>query len=131
MRKNIAIINIGKLKAHERINKEKVSLVLKSLKKSGVIRNPIIADRRTLVILDGHHRLAALKKLKINNAPVKLVDYFSSNIKVYLRRKEILMNVIKYAVVNMGLSKKQLPEKSTRHVFKDNGFINLKTKNLA
>jgi len=77
--KNIAI---GLLKPHEEI----CLLRLKSLRvgdqKSGCVKNPIIADKNTLVILDGHHRWNSLLSLGAAFCPCCLVDYQSGEIGV-------------------------------------------------
>ncbi len=52
------------------------------IKSSGMLKHPIIADVNTLVVLDGMHRVAALKKIKCRYVPTCLVDYDSPKVKV-------------------------------------------------
>lgn len=77
---------------------------------------PVLADKKTFVLLDGHHRLLALKELGIRRIPALLVDYRGRDIKVKPRRKKIPVN--KKAVISNALSNKLFPPKTTKHVMK-------------
>ncbi len=48
-----------------------------------VLRHPMIVDSRTLVVLDGMHRVAALRELGCRLAPVCLVDYQNPAIELH------------------------------------------------
>ncbi|MGQ9788298.1 MAG: ParB N-terminal domain-containing protein [Candidatus Hadarchaeaceae archaeon] len=52
------------------------------IKQNAEVRNPVVADLNTSVVLDGMHRVAALKKLGCRYLPACLVDYRSPMIKV-------------------------------------------------
>jgi ParB-like chromosome segregation protein Spo0J len=69
-------------------------------------------------VLDGHHRLNALKKLGYKKIPVFLVNYRSKDIRVYLRRKNIFMDLLKKMVIKSGKEKRLFPDKTTRHLLK-------------
>jgi len=118
MKRNITLIKINKLKSHEAIEPKRLSKLVKRIKRDGYLRNPIVVDRKSLVILDGHHRLYALKVLGCKKVPVYLIDYKSNNVRVYLRRKELIMNLIKKAVITKGKEGKPFPYKTTRHLLK-------------
>jgi len=49
--------------------------VLEAIRAAGAVYKPIIVDAETLTVVDGHHRLAALKLIGARRAPVLLVDY--------------------------------------------------------
>lgn len=53
-----------------------------SIKVDGYVKHPIIVDRKSLVVLDGVHRIVALRKLGIRRVPACLVDYNSPAIQV-------------------------------------------------
>jgi uncharacterized protein (DUF1015 family) len=118
MKNKIRLLAIDRLRDHEAVNKKRLKELVAQLEKVGYIKNPVVVDEKTLVVLDGHHRLAALKKLGINRIPCYLVDYASDEVKVYLRRKELMSTVIKKAVINMGISNRVFPQKTTRHLLK-------------
>lgn len=71
---------IQDLKLHEEI----VETLLKKLKleveSEGVLKHPIIVDRGTLVVLDGMHRVEALRRLGYAYIPACLVNYESPSI---------------------------------------------------
>ncbi len=117
--KCVRLIPIKQLKSHEKISAKKVDLVLNDLLRNRCIKNPLVADRKTLVVLDGHHRVNALKKLGASKAPVFLVDYMKESVKVYLRRKNLHMSMIKHAVIGNALRNHLFPIKTTRHVIKN------------
>ena len=47
-----------------------------------MLKHPIIADVNTLVVLDGMHRVAALRKIRCRYIPVCLIDYNSPKVNV-------------------------------------------------
>ncbi|HLC11315.1 MAG: hypothetical protein AUI93_07030 [Crenarchaeota archaeon 13_1_40CM_3_52_10] len=63
------------LNPHEETVAEDLKRLVDALKENPVLRHPIIADMRTGIVLDGTHRLAAIKQLKCNFIPSALVDY--------------------------------------------------------
>ncbi len=75
----IALVDIRELKPHERFIPERVTVILDSLIKSRVLRRPLIVDSKTLTVIDGTHRLEALRRLTAKVVPAILVDYEGSN----------------------------------------------------
>jgi hypothetical protein len=63
------------LMPHEETVAEDLKKLVDALRENPVLRHPIIADRRTGIVLDGTHRLAAIKQLNCNFIPSALVDY--------------------------------------------------------
>lgn len=131
MKDKVVLVDIDKLKIHEAVDKKKVEGLERQIKKDGFLKNPVVADKKTLVVLDGHHRLAALKKMGAKKIPVFLVDYKSNKVRVYLRRKKLMIKIIKEKVIEMGLSNRVFPFKTTRHLlsFRPRN-INIKIKKL-
>jgi len=66
------------------------------------------------VVLDGQHRLAALKALGAKLVPAFLVNYRSPWVKVSSWRPGV--RVSKEMVIEAGLSGRKLPPKTSRHV---------------
>lgn len=77
MNKKIKFIQHNLLKQHEKINTNHLKLLLNQIKHDGILNHPIIVDKNTLIILDGHHRFNVLKKLGLSIIPVYFVDYKS------------------------------------------------------
>lgn len=118
MKKSITLIDIDKLKSHEAIDFQRLGELVERIRRDGHLKNPIVVDRKSLVVLDGHHRLKALKILGCTKIPAFLVDYKSNNVRVYLRRKELIMELIKEAVITRGKNRKPFPYKTTCHLLK-------------
>jgi len=78
----IKLEELDKVHIHEEIIPELLDSLAAEIKSSGVMRHPIIADVNTLVVLDGMHRVAALRKIRCRYIPVCLVDYKSPKVKV-------------------------------------------------
>ena len=78
----ITLRKTSDLKPHEETIAEDLERLVDALRENPVLRHPIIADRTTGIVLDGTHRLAAIKQLKCNFIPSALVDYDDPQIRV-------------------------------------------------
>ena len=116
MKQKIVFADIRKLVQHERINPAHLRAVRKEIRRDGAIRRPVIVDRESRVILDGHHRVQALRELGAKRVPVVYVRYQDAHIRVYLRRKDMFMKFIKRMVVETATSHVLFPSKTTRHL---------------
>jgi len=114
----MAIVDINLLKEHEQIDKQYCERLKKRIEKDGVIKRAIAVDSCTNVILDGHHRLNALRELGCRMIPVTYVDYNSSAIQVESRRN---FQVSKEVVISAGLTGNKLPPKTSRHMIFNDG----------
>ena len=109
----IYLINNQKLKPHEQIRKSYLAKLVWQIKRDGLIKKPIIVDRKTLVILDGHHRYNSSKLLGWVSTPAYLVNYNNKNIRVGSWRKNLI--VTKAQVLQAGLTGSLLKPKTSRH----------------
>jgi len=116
MNTHITLVDINKLIAHEQTDPVRLQTVRARMCAQQVIRKPVIVDRTSHVILDGHHRVRVLQELGAKRVPVLYVRYKDAGIRVYLRRKEMLPGILKRYVVEMAVSRKLFPSKTTRHV---------------
>ncbi len=116
MRRGVVLLPLAKLRAHERVCPQRLALVTRSIKDRGMIVNPVIVDKKTKVILDGHHRVAGLKKLGCRLTPAMEVDYYSGQVRVFPRRKNI--KISKLMVISRVLTDKNFPQKTTRHLIR-------------
>ncbi|MCS7142305.1 MAG: ParB N-terminal domain-containing protein [Aigarchaeota archaeon] len=108
------LVRLEELKEHERYDPEHLEELLQDISSCGVLRRPIIADKKTKVILDGHHRYNSLKRLGCKYIPVYFVDYFRSEIEVHQWDNKPL--VTKEDVIKAGTSGKLLPSRSSKHM---------------
>ena len=82
---------------------------------AGEWKTPIIVDRGTNVILDGHHRVAEADKLGLGLIPAILVDCPDPEISVLSWRLGIEIGC--HDVINTGVSGRLLPSKASQHAF--------------
>ena len=112
----IILIDPKDLRTHEKVRFfHAIRVTLKTLFR-GYFKKPILVDRKTNTILDGHHRHWASKRLMLKKIPCYCVDYLGDeSIEVHPRRKNI--HVSKEKVVAMGLSDTVFPHKTTKHKY--------------
>ena len=99
---------------HERTRSTRLRELKKEILDEGILRMPLIVDRRTGVILDGHHRYRLLQGIGAEVIPALLVDYSSKEVDVFPRR--IGYKVSKQLALDVALSGTLMPPKTTRHV---------------
>lgn len=114
MNKKISIVPNNLIKQHERIRKNHLKKLFNQIRHDGFISDPIVVDKNTMVLLDGHHRFNAIKLLGLTSSPVYLVDYKSRKIKVTSWRGG--KKVTKRVVIRAGLSGELLRPKTSRHL---------------
>jgi len=111
----VKLVSLSTLRCHEEINPERLEKLINQITTAGCLKHPVVVDRQSRVILDGHHRFTALKKLGYKKIPIVFVDYFKPQIKIYLRRKNLLMPLLKEIVILKAKQGKIFPCKTTRH----------------
>src|SRR5207249_2397343 len=116
----ITLRKTSDLKPHEEAVAADLKTLVEALRANPVLRHPIIADRRTGIVLDGTHRLAAIKQLRCNFIPSALVDYDDPQITIEKWFRQFsgsnVRNLEKKEVVETVKKGKLFPPKSTRHL---------------
>jgi ParB-like chromosome segregation protein Spo0J len=72
MKIKFEIIKNSSLREHEMVSRVHLKELIKEIARDGYISDPIIVDKNTKIILDGHHRFNAIKFLGLALAPVYL-----------------------------------------------------------
>ncbi|MFO7872467.1 MAG: ParB N-terminal domain-containing protein [Candidatus Undinarchaeales archaeon] len=78
----VAVIEIDKLYDHEQVKYDYLDQLADDIKRAGELRYPIIVDKYSRVVLDGHHRYYAIKSLGYKKIPAFVVDYYKTAIKL-------------------------------------------------
>ena len=76
----LKLVEIDKLHIHEEIIPDSVNKLSKAIEKDTSVMHPVLVDKKTLVVLDGMHRVWSLKHLGYKLIPVCLLDYNNPNI---------------------------------------------------
>ncbi|MEM0340127.1 MAG: ParB N-terminal domain-containing protein [Acidilobaceae archaeon] len=109
----VVLVPIELLRPHEETEREKVLELVSLLKSSGEIRSTVLVDVKTLIVLDGHHRVEALRLLGCSLVPALLVDYDSDCVKISSWREGVA--VTKNDVRRAGLEGCLMPPKTSKH----------------
>ena len=111
----VVLVDIGSLKGHEEVIPDNLSKREKKLLSKGFYK-PIIVDRSSMVILDGHHKWTAAGRLGLARVPVIMVDYLDDEgVLVDVWPNCGRDSITKNEVLNMGSSGDLFPPKTSRH----------------
>jgi L-serine kinase (ADP) len=110
----IAFFNIEELREHEEIRPDYLEGLKNEILSDGILKMPICIDKNTCIILDGHHRLQALKRLGCKKIPCVLVDYQSKDISVIPWREG--EKITKETIIDMALSGRKMSSKTSKHM---------------
>jgi len=119
MRVTFEILDIRVLKAHEQLQAPLLAKVMGAIRADGQINIPILVEREHHVILDGHHRFEALRRLGCRKAPAYVVDYYSEEIGLTTWPESAIKHVTKDEVIAHGLRGELFPPKTTRHLLRE------------
>ncbi|MBM4341146.1 MAG: hypothetical protein FJ110_16570 [Deltaproteobacteria bacterium] len=119
--KGICLINLEDLKEHEEIRPDYLEELKNEILCDGILKMPIAVDKETYIILDGHHRLHALKRIGCKRIPVILFDYQSPEIEVIPHREG--ETVTKEMVIRTALDGKRMAPKTSKHMIRVEGEL--------
>ena len=111
----VVFVDIGSLRGHEEVISDNLTKRKKKLLSKGFYK-PIIVDRESMVILDGHHKWTAAKSLGLARVPVIMVDYLvDEGVLVDVWPDCGKESITKAEVLEMGVSGDVFPPKTSRH----------------
>ena len=117
---DVRLVPVEWLKAHEEIKPKNMEKLLEMTLKWDGFTKPLIADKATGTILDGHHRFAVAQRLELARIPVVCIDYLDDDtVELELWPASELESISKQEVVDMALSPYLYPPKTTRHRISD------------
>ncbi len=88
IRMEIKFVSVESLFIHEETIPQALQQLIQDLTVEGILKHPIIVDTETNVVLDGMHRVAALKRLECKIVPVCNVDYKNPEIELFAWYRE-------------------------------------------
>lgn len=78
----LEILPVGNLLPHEETSTPLLAELVRRIRKERLQRDPIIVEMEDMVVLDGMHRLEALKRLGLTHAVCSLVDYTQEGVRL-------------------------------------------------
>ncbi|MHA2090285.1 MAG: hypothetical protein ACW98K_05450 [Candidatus Kariarchaeaceae archaeon] len=76
----ITLVDLKKLVPHEMTIKEELERFKDSVLRDGAVFHPMLIDKDTMLILDGHHRHMGLLELGYRNGPAIFLNYLDDKI---------------------------------------------------
>ena len=111
----VVLVETVSLRDHEEVIPNNLETRTSKLLSKGFYK-PIIVDRESMVILDGHHKWTAAKSLGLARVPVIMVDYLiDESVLVDVWPDCGKESVTKTEVLEMGVSGDVFPPKTSRH----------------
>lgn len=107
------LVSIDQLRAHEEVDPVDVAQLAEAIRSEGAVDEPIWVARDSGVVLNGHHRLAALQVLGARRAPAWVLDY--EDPEVVLEQWSSGPPITKEEVVQRAHAGSLFPPKTTRH----------------
>lgn len=117
---DVTLVPVSWLKAHEEIKVRNRDKLLEMTERWGGYTKPLIVDRATGAILDGHHRHSVGLLLGLKRVPAICLDYLEDDrIEVDVWPGCGRESITKQDVVEMSLSPEVFPPKTSRHRIAD------------
>ncbi|RPG77165.1 MAG: hypothetical protein CBC77_005760 [Euryarchaeota archaeon TMED117] len=117
---DVRLVPLEWLKPHEEIKVKNMKKLLTMTLRWGGFTKPLIVDKVSGAILDGHHRHAVAMRLELARIPVIAVDYFENgSIDLELWPSAQIDEISKQDVIDKALSNELYPPKTTRHRIAD------------
>ena len=111
----VVLVETVSLRGHEEVIPDNLETRTSKMLRKGFYK-PIIVDRGSMVILDGHHKWTAAKSLGLARVPVILVDYLvDEGVLVDVWPDCGRESIAKTEVLEMGVSGDVFPPKTSRH----------------
>lgn len=108
------LVPLADLLPHEEIRGTVVRKLAEHIRKLGVVDDPIWVAEGSWVILNGHHRVAALRSLGAERAPAWVLPYDSDLVR--LERWEAGPPIDRAEVVRRATTSELFSPKTTRHI---------------
>src|SRR2546427_11202014 len=108
------VLEIGRLHGHERVRPALLEELTDQIRTDGYLRRPILVADVDFVILDGHHRVEAVRALGARRIPAYLADYFSDVVQLGTWPAPVVSVVTQQDVTRHGRTGDLLPPQTSR-----------------
>jgi ParB-like chromosome segregation protein Spo0J len=116
----VELVPLEVLRAHEQIISEKVDQLERMTHRWNAFTKPLLIDRTTGTILDGHHRYEVALRLELQCLPCVLVDYLEdASIELDVWPNCGRDSISKQDVVDAAMAGELMAPKTSRHRFSD------------
>ncbi|AVU36172.1 MULTISPECIES: ParB N-terminal domain-containing protein [Serratia] len=109
---NVVLLDPQRLLPTEEFIEERVIQIEQDIIREGRWLKPILVERTSLIIMDGHHRREFARRHSLRRVPCLLLDY--SQVELSSWRDEFDLHPEE--VIARGLQRRLYPAKTTRHV---------------
>ncbi len=106
-------VEIARLKPTEMVDAAHVRALAEDMRRDGVQRRPVLVERHSFAILDGHHRYHAAKALGLALINAVVIDYDDARLTLASWTDRRFTRADVCAAAESG---DLLPAKSTRHI---------------
>ncbi|OMP71415.1 hypothetical protein BV900_15160 [Agrobacterium tumefaciens] len=110
----VELVPLDDLIPHEDHDPEWVIELSDVIAGGSIWKVPIAAERSCKIVMDGHHRLAAARRLCLRRIPTVFFKYDDASVVLGSWRREAVTTDM---IFKAGLNGVLLPRKTTRHVF--------------
>ena len=126
---SIQLLPVTELRPHERVILPRALALFTKMAWDQMFLKPILVDQHTKVILDGHHRWWASRKLGLQFIPCYCIDYLNdARISCEPRREDI--PVTKETLIATAVTGAVFPPKTTKHRYELPTHSNFSFKEL-
>ena len=116
----VELVPVETLLPHEKVEEHRVDNLEKMTLRRRAYTKPLLVDRKTGTILDGHHRTKVAVRMELQCLPCVLVDYLEDDgISVSVWPNSGRESIQKEEVIEAALSGNLFEPKTSRHMLSD------------
>ena len=116
----VELVPLEVLRPHEQVIERKVDQLERMTHRWNAYTKPLLLDRTTGTILDGHHRYHVAQRIDLQCVPCVLINYLEDDsIDLDLWPNSGRDSISKQDVVDAALSGELMPPKTSRHRLSD------------
>ncbi len=121
--KHLDIIPLEDIKPHEQTIATNYKNLLEKTRRTGLFIDPLVVDKKTGFLLDGHHRFKVMKEMGCRGAIVQKVNYMKDYIKLgtwfpFVRETRKIFNKFEFEEVDFDLAKQELEKMKIPFIYR-------------